>query len=311
MLRSSTFADQMSTCNDAAACIVKNDSPFPFEGRANVRLLNVITGASTVMTEHPLSMAAGAGVADWYCATEPGSSIDSGRKEHGSAPPEFAYTRRVGQIPVDRNNYTNPQYSGEANCEKACDADKSCVGFTYTGWPTNPTSGKCWLYEAPHKVFEPHYGAPPQLLPSLMGLAICCTSTLTFSVPFASSLPASASCYQYQPLKIILTSVHLVSSRFISSHPPASASRCRHQLYHPLTSVHPSLPLTSLWTTTAPTGFRNLVRRRSQHHLNHRRRRRRHRRQNRRRRRWHARRGRMPRAGNKWGATRPARIASS
>ena len=53
-LRSSTFADQMSTCNDAGACIVKNDSPFPFVGKAGVRLLNVMTGASSSMIEHAL-----------------------------------------------------------------------------------------------------------------------------------------------------------------------------------------------------------------------------------------------------------------
>ena len=156
-LRSSTFADQMSTCNDAGACIVKNDSPFPFVGKVSVRLLNVMTGASASMTEHSLSMTAGAGVADWFCGT--GASDDSTREAAeataAAAPaPKPKYALRVGQIPVNRNNYTNPQYTGEATCETACNADKSCVGFTYIGWPTNPTAGSCYLYDAPHKLMD-------------------------------------------------------------------------------------------------------------------------------------------------------------
>ena len=160
-LRSSTFADQMSTCNDAGACIVKNDSPFPFVGKASVRLLNVMTGASSsMMTEHSLSMAAGAGVDAWYCGTGTRGDADRGPRaeadggSEAASAPKPTYALHVGQIPVNRTNYTNPQYQGEANCETACNADKSCKGFTYIGWPTNPTGGTCYLYDAPHKLMD-------------------------------------------------------------------------------------------------------------------------------------------------------------
>ena len=159
-LRSSTFADQMSTCNDAGACIVKNDSPFPFVGKASVRLLNVMTGVSSSMTEHSLSLAAGAGVAAWYCGT--GTSGDHAPRaeesdvasEAATSAPKPTYALHVGQIPANRTNYTNPQYTGEANCETKCNADKSCVGFTYIGWPANPTGGTCYLYDAPRKLMD-------------------------------------------------------------------------------------------------------------------------------------------------------------
>lgn len=153
-LKSSTFADQMSTCNDAGACIVKNDSPFEFSGKASVRLLNVMSGTSVSLTEHPLSMAPGAGVDEWYCGT---GASDTNTVGHAEMAPitnqKPTYTLRVGQIPVNRNNYTNPQYKGEAKCETACDADKSCVGFTYIGWP-DPLNGDCYLYDAPHRLMD-------------------------------------------------------------------------------------------------------------------------------------------------------------
>lgn len=145
----------MSTCNDIGACIVKNDSPFRFNGKASVRLLNVVTGASVPLTEHSLSMEPGAGVDEWYCGTGASdASIHRGAEVVPTATQKPTYNLRVGQIPVNRNNYTNPQYSGEANCETACNADKSCVGFTYIGWPTDPLNGDCYLYDAPHKLMD-------------------------------------------------------------------------------------------------------------------------------------------------------------
>jgi hypothetical protein len=107
------------------------------------------------MTEHSLSMAAGAGVDAWFCGTGTGgdqtrqAAADALASEAAAAAPAFkpTYTLRVGQIPANRNNYTSPQYQGEAKCETECNADKSCVGFTYIGWPANPTGGTCYLCE--------------------------------------------------------------------------------------------------------------------------------------------------------------------
>ena len=58
----STFADQLSTCNDAGACFVRNDSPFAFEGVVSVRLINMLTAQSTQLTSQSLSLVAGADV---------------------------------------------------------------------------------------------------------------------------------------------------------------------------------------------------------------------------------------------------------
>ena len=146
ILRSSTFADQMATCNDAGACMVKNDSPFAFEGKINIRLVNIASGISKPMlTNHPISMAAGAGVAQWLCGAAPADAL---------AEVEAAYGLHAGQIPVQRNNFTKQlSGAGVAKCETACDADKVCVGFTLSP-ATSPTTGTCWLYEAPHELFD-------------------------------------------------------------------------------------------------------------------------------------------------------------
>ena len=162
ILASSTFASQMSTCNTAGACIVKNDSPLAFEGSASVRLINMVTGKSVPMVKHAVSLPPGAGVAEWYCGTNSGDDVEhdseaacpasspvSGSGVHGS-PPEN-YTRHYQQIPTGRSNYTkNSPLVSEKNCLAACDADKACVGFTAIDWPT----GDCYLYEAPHKLSE-------------------------------------------------------------------------------------------------------------------------------------------------------------
>ena len=144
IFKASTFADQMSTCNTAGACFVRNDSPFAFSGQATVRLLNVVTGKSVAMNQHALALAPGAGVTEWYCADKAAGKTERAAEALAGA----TYTRHSLQVPLDRNNYTKQvgckqcgQPADEAGCEAACNAEPKCLGFTLMG------GAMCWLYD--------------------------------------------------------------------------------------------------------------------------------------------------------------------
>lgn len=142
-LKSSTFADQLSTCNTAGACFVRNDSPFPFSGKVRLRVLNTLNGKDTYLADKELSMPAGAGVAEWFCGTAPSSYTDSKEYYFNEKP---KYGRHCQQIPSDRLNYTAKTYVGFENCIEACDQDKACLGFTLM------TDSRCWLYDSVPKL---------------------------------------------------------------------------------------------------------------------------------------------------------------
>lgn len=113
---------QMSTCNTAGACLIKNDSPFPFKGRWTVRLINVITGASSHLTQKAVALPAGPAVAQWHCATN--STVTVASATMGRLTATHNYSLHVGQIPVNRGNYTkgSPLVGASiAKCEQACD----------------------------------------------------------------------------------------------------------------------------------------------------------------------------------------------
>ena len=137
IFKASTFADQMSTCNTAGACFVRNDSPFAFSGQATVRLLNVVTGKSVAMNQHALALAPGAGVTEWYCADKAAGKTERAAEALAGA----TYTRHSLQIPLDRNNYTRQVAADEAGCEAACNAEPKCLGFTLM------SGAICWLYD--------------------------------------------------------------------------------------------------------------------------------------------------------------------
>eukprot|EP01048_Picozoa_sp_COSAG05_P029032 COSAG05_NODE_9332_length_631_cov_1.001880_1_plen_108_part_01 len=69
MLRASTFADQLCVCTVDGSCFVANDSPFAFTGTATVRVLNVISGASSTIISRPLSLPPGPRLTQWFCGT--------------------------------------------------------------------------------------------------------------------------------------------------------------------------------------------------------------------------------------------------
>jgi hypothetical protein len=155
-MKISTFADQLSTCNTEGGCFVKNDSPFAFEGQIHVRLLNLITGGTADMKKDTVSLAAGPNVAEWFCAESVKTYSGDGQQlllqtpiiGAGDAPPKPKYTVHQQQIPLDRQNFTKiPGVAGEAKCEATCDAKRgACVGFTYIGWPDDPSNGACFFY---------------------------------------------------------------------------------------------------------------------------------------------------------------------
>ena len=72
----STYSDQLATCNTAAACYVTNDSPVVFAGSLSVRLPNVQTGATGLLTNtSSLQLGAGPFVTAWFCGTGHASDI--------------------------------------------------------------------------------------------------------------------------------------------------------------------------------------------------------------------------------------------
>ena len=147
-LRSSTFADQLSTCNTDGACFAKNDSPFACDGEIHIRLINVVSGASADTKKGALSLAAGPNTAKWFCAeaaTE--AATESAQHAVEAASTKSKYDIHYAQIPLDQQNFTTAAgVAGEAKCEARCDANKACLGFTYIGWPQNPTTGQCYFY---------------------------------------------------------------------------------------------------------------------------------------------------------------------
>jgi hypothetical protein len=185
-LRSSTFADQLTTCNTDGNCFAKNDSPFKFDGDIHMRLINVLSGASADMKKGALTLAAGPNsecdnprvlsrlilpadsecrhdraAAEWFCAeaaTEPATEAPAQRVGEAAPTTKYdigaedgataaGYTMHTGQIPIDTSNFTKPPPGGaDSVCQAACDKDKSCLGYTRA---TTPHAGGCWLYEAP------------------------------------------------------------------------------------------------------------------------------------------------------------------
>jgi len=65
----SMFVDIMATCGSLATCYVKNDSPYPVSGTVKTQLIHFSTGQSTPLNSVKVSLAAGAGITSWFCAS--------------------------------------------------------------------------------------------------------------------------------------------------------------------------------------------------------------------------------------------------
>eukprot|EP01052_Picozoa_sp_SAG31_P009850 SAG31_NODE_527_length_14452_cov_4.274925_4_plen_1132_part_00 len=175
VLRASTFADQLCVCTVDGSCFVANDSPFAFTGTATVRVLNVISGASSTIVSRPLSLPPGPRLTQWFCGTgnlsggEDVARLDvNGRSRSDTVNATYTLHRR--QIPDPSGNFTKElQAASELACEAACNAEPTCLGFT--SMPSLQLT-TCWLYSsAPRlenndawwwqKPGTPHIPAPP------------------------------------------------------------------------------------------------------------------------------------------------------
>ena len=104
-LRSSTFADQLATCNTGGACFVTNSAPFAFKGEVSVRLLNVLTGKSAQLKGMVADLPPGAGVTEWFCASglqesiaAKGPSLSEHRSHHPAVVPLRVAACDVGAL---------------------------------------------------------------------------------------------------------------------------------------------------------------------------------------------------------------------
>ena len=104
--------------------------------------MNMVSGASAGMKKGALSLAAGPNIAEWFCA-EAATEVSAQLAVEAAS---TTYNIHYAQIPLDQQNFTTG-VAGEAKCEAHCDADKACLGFTYIGWPQNPTTGQCFFYD--------------------------------------------------------------------------------------------------------------------------------------------------------------------
>ena len=90
---------------------VASDSPFEFTGTATVRVLNVISGASSTILSQPLSLPPGPRFTQWFCGTgnlsggEDVVRLDASGKSRldmGNA----TYVQHRGQVPDPSGNFT-------------------------------------------------------------------------------------------------------------------------------------------------------------------------------------------------------------
>ena len=146
-LRASTFNDHVATCNTAGACFVTNDSPFPFTGAVEIRVLNVLAGTSANFGVNT-SLPAGPKVSQWFCASpsaaNPRSAPDATDAAAERSGRQAPYTHVAGAVPCNRSSWNEAARGSIADCEAACDGLPGCLGFTYDEWH----GVDCWLYPA-------------------------------------------------------------------------------------------------------------------------------------------------------------------
>ena len=142
-LRRSAFADQLASCNTAGACFVTNSAPHAFVGTVSLSLLNMMDPAGKLIgvANHSISLAAGAGITRWFCATPAVGSAGTAARTIG----QDSYARHQDQIPAIQNGFymnLNSRVNITAECETSCSANASCEGFTQD----DKVATRCWLY---------------------------------------------------------------------------------------------------------------------------------------------------------------------
>lgn len=66
----SIYADVMATCGKGGQCYIRNDAPKPFQGTLTLRSTAFSDGKVSVLLKQPVSLAAGAGVLQWFHSDE-------------------------------------------------------------------------------------------------------------------------------------------------------------------------------------------------------------------------------------------------
>ncbi len=66
-LRNALYADVIATCGTDANCFVKNDGVQAFTGTVTISAVNLASGKLTTALTKSVSLAAGAGVTQWFC----------------------------------------------------------------------------------------------------------------------------------------------------------------------------------------------------------------------------------------------------
>lgn len=152
MLRTSTYANQLAACNQAGECFVTNDGPNEFVGAVQLRLLNVQTGVSVPVREGamPVSVPAGAGAIDWFCAAPP---LVAGPPPmtaliFSEGNPSGDYVYYPCQVPLDdgRFNIVRNLTMTLDQCQTECDASTTCAGFSRVSSGGLPMGAGCSLY---------------------------------------------------------------------------------------------------------------------------------------------------------------------
>jgi hypothetical protein len=144
-LSSSSYRDNLASCTGEGRCFVMNDSPFAFDGKVRLRMLNIITGGSS-STSLAVTLPAGPRVLQWFCAGKAAAGHHGGGQVSTEDAEDAAYTKYPGLLPDPRLNFTM-QLDGKPQCEAACSKDTSCLGFTMVAGST-----PCWLYDSAPKL---------------------------------------------------------------------------------------------------------------------------------------------------------------
>ena len=69
VLRQTAFADLLPACSADGHCYIKNDSPEQWQGTVNITALHLDTGELEHVSSTPVSLEAGAGVLQAFCAS--------------------------------------------------------------------------------------------------------------------------------------------------------------------------------------------------------------------------------------------------
>ena len=140
-------------------------------GAVSLQLHNIMTGKRAVLSNGTLSLHAGAGVTQWFCASATNRSTLGADtavfRTVAGVDPTQPYLRHVDVLPSNRADFytaLGSKVNATEACEVACSRNESCVGFS----EDNKSERRCWMYGAvrslarvPGDSFYQKPGTPP------------------------------------------------------------------------------------------------------------------------------------------------------